>query len=252
MINKELIASAVLSDLLVPAYGILPPGFPGFNQNLVGLRFDPEKAMHLLATSSYGKQNPEIAQDLMLADVTDDPEERMALLQQASAKAAANLPTIILSVAGGGGAVGLDTEVILEMWREYLGVDVEIQQSEFATFLNDLDRKRYQMFQLGWVADYPDPQNFLDILFHSKSSNNHTGYGNAEVDRLLEKARTESDVETRIALYQQTEQLIIDDAPWIPTWYEGDRYILIKPNVKGYILSPLIIPKLKFVYLEPQ
>ncbi|MCH8088402.1 MAG: peptide ABC transporter substrate-binding protein [Chloroflexi bacterium] len=251
-INKELIADAVLSNLVTPAYGILPPGFPGFNQNLEGLHYDPEKAMRLMAESSYGQGDPEITELLLQADMTSDPDQRVLLLSQASAKAAANLPTIILSVPGGGGAVGLDTEVVLEMWRRFLGVDVEIQQSEFATFLNDLDRRRYQMFTLGWVADYPDPQDFLDILFHSESSNNHTGYTNPEVDRLLEQARTEADVETRIALYQQAEQIIVNESPWIPKWYEGDRYVLIKSHVKNYILTPLIVPKLKNIYLEPQ
>ncbi|MCH8087028.1 MAG: peptide ABC transporter substrate-binding protein [Chloroflexi bacterium] len=251
-INKELIADAVLSNLVTPAYGILPPGFPGFNQNLEGLHYDPEKAMRLMAESSYGQGDPEITELLLQADMTSDPDQRVLLLSQASAKAAANLPTIILSVPGGGGAVGLDTEVVLEMWRRFLGVDVEIQQSEFATFLNDLDRKRYQMFTLGWVADYPDPQDFLDILFHSESSNNHTGYTNLEVDRLLEQARTEADVEIRIALYQQAEQIIVNESPWIPKWYEGDRYVLIKSHVKNYILTPLIVPKLKNIYLELQ
>ena len=251
-INKELIAEAVLSNLVVPAYGILPPGFPGHNQNLQGIRFDIEEAMRTLAESSYGRGDPAIAEQLMQADTALDDESRIAALSEASRLAAAKLPTIILSVPGGGGAVGLDTEVVLAIWQELLGVNVEVQQSEFATFLNDVDRRRYQMFTLGWVADYPDPQNFLDILFHSESANNHTGFTNIEVDRLLEQARTEKDVETRISLYQQAEQLIVNDVPWIPRWYEGDRYILIKPHVKGYVLSPLPIPKLRFIYIEPE
>ena len=248
-INKELIADAVLSNLLVPAYGILPPGFPGFNDGLEGLHFDPEKAMWLMATSSYGQGNPEITSLLAQVEGEMDQEARLVLLNQASTLAADNLPTMILSVSGGGGAVGLDTEVVLEMWRRFLGVDVEIQQSEFATFLRDLDRRKFQMFTLGWVADYPDPQDFLDILFHSESSNNHTAYANTEVDRLLVEARTEADVEIRISLYQQVEQIIVNEAPWIPTWYRGDRYVLIKPWVKNYALNPLIIPQLKDVYI---
>ena len=251
-INKELIAEAVLSNLVVPAYGILPPGFPGHNQNLQGLRYDIEAAMRAMATSSYGLGDPAITELLMQADTAPDDETRLTALAQASAIAGAKLPTIVLSVPGGGGAVGLDTEVILQIWSELLGVQVEVQQSEFATFLIDVDRRRYQMFTLGWVADYPDPQNFLDILFHSESANNHTAYSNTEVDRLLEQARTEVDIETRISLYQQAEQLIVNDVAWIPRWYEGDRYVLIKPHVKGYILSPLPISKLRFIHLEPQ
>ena len=251
-INKELIAEVVLSNLVVPAYGILPPGFPGHNQALIGLRYDIEEAMISLAESTYGQANPQVAGKLSDANNATDEESRLTALSEASQLAAAELPTIILSVPGGGGAVGLDTEVILGVWEQLLGVNVEVQQSEFATFLNDVDRRRYQMFTLGWVADYPDPQNFLDILFHSESANNHTGYTNIQVDRLLEQARTEKDVETRIALYQEAEQLIVNDVPWIPRWYEGDRYVLIKPHIKGYVLSPLPISKLRFIHIEPE
>ena len=81
-----------------------------------------------------------------------------------------------------------------------------IPADEFATFLKDLHKGRFQMFDIGWIADYPDPENFLDILFHSESSNNHTHYSNPEVDALLMKARVETDETARYALYNQAEQ----------------------------------------------
>ena len=114
------------------------------------------------------------------------------LLAQSAYADADTRPRIVITVPGTGGNVGLDMEVILEMWRQNLGVEVEIQQVEWATYLQDLNRKRFQAFGgLAWQADYPDPQDFLDILFHTESETNHGGYSNAEVDRLLEKARVE-------------------------------------------------------------
>jgi oligopeptide transport system substrate-binding protein len=145
--------------------------------------------------------------------------------------------------------ISLDMEVVLQMWERNLGVKVEIQQTEFATFLKDLNRRRFQMFDIGWIADYPDPENFLDILFHSESHNNHTNYSSPEVDRLLELARTESDEAARFQIYHQAEQQILDDAPWVPLWYSGERYVLVKPNVEDYYQTPLIIPRLRYVYL---
>ena len=133
-----------------------------------------------------------------------------------------------------------------------LGVEVEIQHTEWATFLQGLQASRYQMFTLGWGADYPDPENFLDILFHSGSENNHTNYNNPEVDRLLEQARIEPDQETRFKLYNRIEQIILDDAPWVLLWNTGETYALIKPEVKGYELTPMTIPKYRYVYLEAQ
>ena len=221
-IDKREIATIVLGDLVVPAQGILPPGFPGFNNNLMSYEFNPEEAMRLLEESKYG----------------DD---------------LANIPPITMTTAGSFGAnVSLDMEVVLQMWERNLGITAEFQQTEYATFLKDLHKRRFQMFEIGWIADYPDPQNFLDILFHSESSNNHTHYSNSEVDALLEQARTETNEAERIRIYQQVEQLIIDDAPWIPLWYSGEQYVLIKPNVKDYLLPPLYIPRLRYVYLSDE
>ena len=218
-VDKELIARELYSDLLVPAYGILPPGFPGYNPNLVGLRFDPEKARQLLAESKYA-----------------DSESR---------------PRIIVTHPGTGGAPPLDLEVTIQMWKDVLGVDVEVQNVEWATYLQDLNRQRLQVFAgIGWEADYPDPQDFLDVLLHSESTLNHGAYSNKKADAILEEARVEQDPVKRVKLYQQAEQLIVQDAPWLPLWFGGERYALVKPYLKGYKLTPMIVPKLKDVYIE--
>jgi oligopeptide transport system substrate-binding protein len=218
-IDKELIANEVLSQLVTPAYGILPPGFPGYNPELQGLTYDPDLAVQLLEASPYA-----------------DPSTR---------------PRIVVTVPGRGGTIGLDLEVILEMWRQVLGVEVEIQQVEWATYLEDLNKQKYQAFAgLGWEADYPDPQDFLDILFHTDSKLNHGGFSNAEVDALLELARVEPDAVRRVALYREAEALIVGDAAWVPLWFQGERHVLVKPYVKGYRLTPMIVPKLTQVRIE--
>jgi oligopeptide transport system substrate-binding protein len=216
-VDKDLIAKEVLSDLVEPAYGVLPPGFPGFNPSLTGLRFDPELAKRLLAESQYA----------------DD------------------IPRIELTVPGTGGTIGLDLEVVLEMWRSTLGVEVEIVQVEWATYLQDLQENKFQAFAgLGWEADYPDPQDFLDILFHTDSEINHGAYSNLEADRILELARVETDIVKRVALYQEAEDMIVNDGAWVPLWFTGDRYVLVKPHVKGYHVTPMIVPKLGQIHLE--
>ena len=218
-IDKELIAKEVLSELSVPAYGILPPGFPGYNTDLKGLEYDVELAVRLFNESSYNSLSKE--------------DKR-----------------IVITVPGTGGVIGIDLEVVIEMWRQRLGVDVEIQQVEWATFLEDLDAKKFQAFAgLGWQADYPDPQDFLDILFHTDSDINHGAYSNLGVDAILEQARVEADIAKRIELYHEAERLIVNDAAWVPLWFTGERYVLIKPHVKGYKVLPMIVPKLAEVYL---
>ena len=215
-INKELIASEVLSDLVKPAYGILPPGFPGYNENVTGFKFNEAAAKDALAKSKY-------------SDIT-------------------TLPRLILSVPGTGGSAGLDIEVILEMWKQTLGIDVEIQQLEWATFLQMLNKKELQFFSgLGWVADYPDPENFLDVNFHSSKSTNHNNYSNPEVDNLLELARVEADVSMRLDLYNKAEKIIVNESPWIPLWFPGDQYVLINQRIKNYKLTPMSVPKYSLI-----
>ena len=137
------------------------------------------------------------------------------------------------------------------MWEDTLGIEVEIQQVEWATYLEDLHEQKFQAFAgLGWEADYPDPQDFLDILFHTDSSLNHGGYSNAELDAVLEEARIEEDVLRRVELYRQAERMIVEDAAWVPLWYQGERHILLKPYIKDYRITPMIIPKLREVYFE--
>ncbi len=219
-IDKQEIASIVLGDLVEPADGILPPNFPGYDEAVSGYTFDPSRAKQLLLESKYG----------------DDLE---------------NIPPITITTPGNFGAnVSLDMEVILQMWERNLGITAEFQQTEFATFLKDLHKGRFQMFDIGWIADYPDPENFLDILFHSESSNNHTHYSNPEVDELLMQARVETDTSTRYSLYNQAEQMILDDAPWVPLWFDGESKLLVKPNVHDFLLPPLIIPRYRFVYFS--
>jgi ABC-type oligopeptide transport system substrate-binding subunit len=105
------------------------------------------------------------------------------------------------------------------------------------------------MFSLGWIADYPDPQNFLEIKLHSGSADNETKYSNPEVDDLLDQAKTETDEAERIRLYQEAEKLIVEDSPWIPLFH-GQDSVLIKPYVKNLPNAPFVIPRLRYVTIE--
>ena len=71
--------------------------------------------------------------------------------------------------------------MLAAMYQEVLGVEIEVQVVSWGAFLQALDNQELQMFSLGWIADYPDPQNFLDMLFHSDSAYNHGAYSNPEL-----------------------------------------------------------------------
>ncbi|MDX1535430.1 MAG: ABC transporter substrate-binding protein [Candidatus Spechtbacterales bacterium] len=213
-IDRTAIATTVLQDLVIPAHGILPPGMPGYREDFQGQNFNPDEARDLLANSSYGT----------------------------------NLPRIKLTVSGSGSSPSVVLQAIVEHWRTHLGVEVEIEQVDYATFLEELKRGTFQAFSLGWVADYPDPEDFLDLKFHSERSvaNNETRYSNPEVDALLEQARTERDSEKRIELYQEVEEMIVDDAPWIVLFHSKNS-VLAKPYLCGYLPTPMAISITRYV-----
>jgi oligopeptide transport system substrate-binding protein len=185
--------------MVLPAKGILPPGLPGYNPDLEGIPYDPQRALDEIAASEYGD--------------------------------ASELPPITLTVTG-----AENGEMLAEMYKQALGIEVQVEVVDWSEFLVGLDSQGYQMFSLGWIGDYPDPQNFLDMLFHSQSAYNHSHYSNPDLDALVEEARVEQDSDKRLALYQQAEQILVDDAPWIPL-YHSAGYYLVRPYVQDLVIS---------------
>jgi ABC-type oligopeptide transport system substrate-binding subunit len=134
------------------------------------------------------------------------------------------------------------------MWRQNLGVEVNIEQAESATYFQNIEEGRYQAFLLAWIMDYPDPEDILNIHFDSDSPNNNSFYSNSEVDDLLRRALTTNNEQERFQLYQQAEQLILDDVPWYPLFYD-QYHVLIKPYVQNYLIPSAIVPRLRFITL---
>jgi oligopeptide transport system substrate-binding protein len=216
-VNKEPIVKVILRDMVTEANGILPPGMPGYDGTLEGLDYDVEKAREMIAASKYG-------------DVS-------------------NLPPITLTIEGYGNSVPSYLGAIIQEWQQNLGVDISVRQLEPGDFIYNLKREKDEMFALGWVADYADPHNFLDVLFHTGAENNAFEYSSATLDAVLDQAAIEQDEAERLAMYQQAERLVVGDAPCLPLLH-GTNYILTRPYVKGYELSPLGIPDLSRVYVD--
>lgn len=216
-IDRQKLNDVVFKKMPVVATGILPQAFPGFNQDLKGIAYDPEGAKKLLAESKY----------------------------------ASGLPDIVWSTVGGGGTAGSDVQAIAEMLKENLGANISVEQTDWATYLSQINGTNvdFQLFDIGWSADYVDPHNFIGLLFRGGSLNNWSGYDNPEVNKLIDEASVEPSLEKRIQTYQQAEEMILKDAPVLPLTY-GRDYWLTKPYVKGVFYPPLVIERLKYITLE--
>ena len=213
-IDRARIAEVTFNNMLTPATGILMPQMPGYAEGDKTYPFDPEAAREALAASSYG-----------------GPE---------------GLPPIVMTEVGGGAEARIDTQAFVEQWRTELGIEVQIQQTDFATFLADQDQGRLQMFNAGWIMDYPDPEDILDLKFHSESSLNDVGYSNPEVDRILEEARVEQNPEARLQLYQQAEETIVEEAAWLPLYF-SQAHVVVSEAVQNWFEPPIVIPRLRYI-----
>jgi len=216
--DRQRYIDVVLRGQSLPAIGIYPPGLPGFNYALKGLPYDPARARDLLKLSKYG--------------------------------GAENLPPIVYTNSGIGSYVSPSVAAMVNTWEENLDVKINIENIEHNYYYDQIYSGNHgQIIGSGWCADYPDPENFADILFHTGSSQNHGHYSNPELDTLLEAARIERDVTKRIALYQQAEQMIVDDAPVIFTTHSLS-YELVQPYLKGYVFTPIDVPLERYMWLE--
>ena len=216
--DRQTYVDVVLNGIGVPARGLFPPGLPGYTPGLRGLDYDPERARQLLAESTYG--------------------------------GAAGLPPITLTTAGLGSDLGGLVTALAEMWQRELGVTLTVENLEPDRYADEITAGRHgQLFEWGCCADYPDPENFADVLLHSGAEQNFGHYANAAVDAWLEQARVEPDVAQRLALYQQAEQQIVDDAPLLFLTH-GQSFVLVKPYIQGYRLSPFNVSLVPFLSLD--
>jgi peptide/nickel transport system substrate-binding protein len=190
----------------VMAQGILPPGMPGYNPEVQGYDYNPDKAKELLAQAGHpsGKD---------LAPVTLASSRKLFEIREQSQP--------------------------IQQYLAPIGIDLEFQLFDgWTTYLRALQGGDVQLFTYTWFADYPDPDNFLYPLFHSAGHRNYFRYRNLAVDKLLDDARRETDDLRRAKLYREAEQLILQDAPAVMLLhYTYER--VFQPYVEGIEVSAL-------------
>jgi ABC-type transport system substrate-binding protein len=205
-VDKERICR-ILAGTAQPATGVLPPGMPGYNPDLKGYPYDPARAKQLLAEAGY----PD-GLEVELTTRSRPSEQRWA-------------------------------EVVMQNLRD-IGVRCSIRSIAFPQWLDVSSKRKGLAFTINaWFQDYPDPSNFLDILLNGEritetNCNNRAFYNNPEVNQLLNQAAGMTDVAQRLKLYQQAEQRVVDDAPWIFVYYP-ERMVLVQPWVRNYKLHPV-------------
>jgi ABC-type oligopeptide transport system substrate-binding subunit len=214
-INKRQICERLLQAGQTPATSFVPPGVPGY-PHPTGDPYDPEAARRLLAEAGYpgGEGFPPIE----ISFNTNETHRQIA-------------------------------ETVQSMWKTELGVHATLTNMEWQTFLSHRERREYNGVTRGaWVADYFDPNTFLDIMA-SDSLNNHAGWVDARYSEMVHAANREVDPRRRFAQLADAEQYMLDAMPVIPVYfYSGIR--LKKPWLKGWYENTLDQHPLKFVYID--
>ncbi|MBI3805892.1 MAG: peptide ABC transporter substrate-binding protein [Nitrospirae bacterium] len=194
----------------IPATSWIPEGMFGYNPK-IGLGFDPERAKALLAEAGH--------------------------------PSGAGLPTITLAF-NTDPTNRLIAENIQAQWKRNLGVSIELDNMEWKVYLKRLKEETPQIFRLGWGADYPDPDNFMN-LFTSTSGNNYSHWKNADYDRLISEAASEPDETKRRNLYDETQRILTERAaPMIPLFFAAQN-LLIKPEIQGLQVNAMDLLYLK-------
>jgi oligopeptide transport system substrate-binding protein len=205
-INREALVREVYRNRYKAASGFVPPGTFGYDPDYRPYPFDPNRAKSLLAKAGFpgGKGLPvlQIWSSVKSADIEREHEA-------------------------------------IKRYLADVGIRGEFHyNSDWPSFNAQVYEGKLPIFRYGWVADVPDPDNFLYRVFHSRSRNNITQYHNPDVDRLLDRARGEHDPMARVELYRKAERMILEDSPVLPLNYDSYER-LFQPYVQSIEVSAL-------------
>ena len=197
-IDRESIVKLVTRGGEIAANRFTPENVPGY-QTSTSLPFDPIRAKQLLKEAGYpnGKGMPVI----QLLYNTHEMHLRIA-------------------------------EAVQRMWQQNIGVQVALHNQEWKVYLNTRNQGNFEVARAGWIGDYLDPGNFLE-LFISHNGNNDSGWHNEEYDALMSQAEFSADSQSRAELLSEAEALLIKEMPLIPIFTSTSKR-LINPRVEGW------------------
>jgi len=210
----------------IPFSSWIPKGMMGYNPNQ-GVKFDPIAAKALLKKAGY--DTPDKLPVIKLLYNTN--EDHKPVMENLQAQLARNL--------------GIKVSIENQEWKTY--IDKLKNLKKIKNHENNPDSPN--MYRMGWIGDYPDPDNFMN-LFTSYSANNYTGWKNLKYDKLIKKAQSELNIDVRRKLYNEAQSLLTEiDIPIMPL-YVYSQQMLIKPHLKGYQQNPLQKFYLDQFYIE--
>jgi oligopeptide transport system substrate-binding protein len=213
-VDREALTKFVTKAGEVPYSGFVPAGLREY-EGPQGLGFDPSAARKRLAEAGYpdGKGFP-----------------KMELLYNTS-----DLHRVI-------------TQAVQQMWKEHLGVQVDLVNVEWKVYLARQGSLDYQISRAGWIGDYLDPNTFLE-MWRTGGGNNQTGWSSKRFDELMDRAARLVNAEDRMRAMRDAETILLDEAPVLPLFTYVNKGMLSQ-RVKGWYPNILDQHPLKYIRIE--
>lgn len=212
-VDRERLNNTVLHGTNIPAYGITPPGTLGYQPPKV-FDYDVVKARRLLAEAGYPDGAGWPGLELMYN--TSESHQKIAVALQ-------------------------------QMWKDALNINVTLANQEWKVYLDSVDQMNFQMARRGWIGDYVDPNNFLD-LFLCDGGNNNTGFCDPVYDDLVQRQAPRAKTrEARYAIFDEAERRLMEQMPIIPIYTYTSNH-LIHPSVHG--MPPNLMDYVNYKYLS--
>lgn len=197
--------------------GFVPAGLPSFDSSVVkGYTYNPAKARQLLKEAGFGNGG-------------EMP------------------PVKLLTIAVYG-----DLASFIAKELEDIGLKIQVEVIQKSLLLEYTAKSQALFFRGSWIADYPDAENYLGVFYgKNPAPPNYTRYRNPAFDALYEEALLVTNDSVRLKMYQQLDQMVINDAPVVPLFYD-EVTRLVNPRVKGFLPNGLNLLELRYVSKEPK
>lgn len=246
-LNKQLLVDRTVGGGGIPTNHFIPKGLPGYNPRL---KNPPPDGTQSLTGNQVAAQD-----QLAKAKASCPPPASISSFDKQYAYcryiSGPTMQDITVTVRDKNRFQFDITTAAVQQWTAVLGLNIKIEKVPFKTILKGINRESsnpawanpYQIWNIGWLSDYTDPQDWLSILFVTGQANNGFGFTDPNLDKLLATAdtapvATDADITQRMALYNQAEQQIMDAAVCIP-YLQGKFAWRQRPWVRGFGLNPL-------------